>query len=345
MMRSLTILAFASILSGTAMPDEEVKAKRFSVDFSGGIRPDMAGLGSTISKDGTIDTADSTLANTLYSTDKALMSDQANATLWANSQDTESIFKVMGADPELGGSMLGLELGGRVRYELDDLVKFPVYIQSGVHFTQRISGGYQSRTLGNITEADELALLFAINQLDPADYSGGTMINQYDASWLEVPVTLGIKVPMKKPYTFAYGSFGMSYFSGGFSVEMDVDEVYANVLATHIDLEAAVPTMANYSPGAVKDTIAFNMTGIGLNYGIGVQTGTKNGIAWFAELNSSGAAKTVFGTEMKAETKQLLTATSSESLAQSDPEWFDTLAYPVLATGASFRTGVRFYFF
>ncbi|MFT5680519.1 MAG: hypothetical protein ACI8RZ_001425 [Myxococcota bacterium] len=343
MLRTVTVIVFGSILSAPALADD--KPKRLSIDFTGGIRPDMAGLGSTISKDGTLDTADSTVASTFYSTDKALMSDQSNGTLWGNSNDTESIFKVMGQAPEYGGSMLGIELGSRIRYELDDVVNFPLFIQSGIHFSQRISGGYQSRTLGDIAEADELSLLFAINQLDPADYSGGTMINQYDASWLEVPVTLGIKVPLKKPYTFAYGSFGASYFSGGFSVEMDVDEVYANVLATHIDLDADVPTMTSYSPGAVSDTISFNMSGIGLNYGLGVQAGIRKGVAFFAELNSSGAAKTVYGTEMKTETKQLLTALSSESLAQSDPEWFDTLAFPVLATGASFRTGIRVYFF
>ena len=344
MLRPVTIIALASLFSSAAIAGD--KPKRLSVDFTAGVRPDMAGLGATISQDGTLDTADSTLANTFFSTDKALMSDQANATLWHNSNGTDSIFNVMGAEPVMGGSMLGLELGGRLRYELDDLIKFPLFLQTGAHYTQRISGGYQERTLGDIATSDELALLFAINQLDSADYSGGTMITQYDASWLEIPVTLGIKVPLKKrPYSFAYGSLGVSYFSGGFSVMMDVDEVYANVLSTHIDLDATVPTMTNYSPGAVKDTVAFEMTNIGLNYGLGLQTGTKNGFAFFAELNSSGTAKTVYSSDMKAETKQILTATSSEAIAQSDPEWFDKLAYPVLATGASFRTGMRFYFF
>ena len=340
----LNTLILASLLSSPAQADEE-KARRLSIDFTAGIRPDMAGLGSTISQDGTIDTADSTLASTFYNTDKALMSDQTNETLWANSQDTESIFNVVGAQPELGGSMLGLELGGRLRYELDDVINFPLFISSGVHYTQKISGGYQSRTLGNIAEADELALLFAINQLDAADYSGGTMISEYDASWLEIPFSIGFKVPVKRKYTFAYGSLGVSYFSGGFSVMMDVDDVYANVLTTHVDLDQDVPTMTSYSPGAVTDTIAFNSQAIGLNYGLGVQTGTKFGLVFFAELNSSGAAKTVFGSEMKSETKQILTALSSETLAQTDPEWFDQLAYPVLTTGASFRTGIRYYFF
>ena len=346
MLRSFTAIILASLLSAPAMAgDDDGKIKRLSIDFTAGIRPDMAGLGATISQDGTIDTADSTLANTFFSTDKALMSDQTNATLWYNSNETESIFNVLGAEPALGGSMLGIELGSRLRYELDDVIKFPLFVQSGFHYSQRMSGGYQERTLGDITTNDEFALLFAINQMDPLEYSGGTMITQYDASWIEVPLSLGIKVPMKRKYTFAYGSFGASYFSGGFSVMMDVDEAYANVLSTHIDLDAEVPVMTNYSPGAVKDTVSFDMSGIGLNYGLGVQAGMKNGLTFFAELNSSGAAKTVYSSDMKTETKQILTATSSESIAQTDPEWFDKLAFPVLTTGASFRTGMRFYFF
>ena len=342
MLCSAIVITLATFFSAPAQADDKIK--RLSVDFTAGIRPDMAGLGSTISQDGTIDTADTTLANLLYSTDKALMSDQDNATIWYNSNDTESTFKLLGEEPELGGSMLGLELGGRLRYELDDLIKFPLYIQSGFHYTQRISGGYQKRVLGDAAETNgTLALLFALNQMEAADYSGGTMITQYDASWYEIPFTLGIKVPLKKKYTFAYGSFGLSYFSGGFSVMMDVDEAYANVLATHVDAEAL--TLTNYSPGAVKDTVAFNMSSIGLNYGLGIQSGTKNGVAFFAELNSSGAARTVYSSDMKAETKQILTATSSGALTEADPEWFDKLAFPVLTTGASFRTGVRFYFF
>src|SRR5690606_3264899 len=58
--------------------------KRLSVDISFGVRPDMASLGNTIAQDGTIDTADSTMASLVYSTGKALMSDRNNMAIWHN---------------------------------------------------------------------------------------------------------------------------------------------------------------------------------------------------------------------------------------------------------------------
>lgn len=331
------------LLSGAAQADDDKKPRRLSIDFSAGVTPDMAGLGSTIAQDGTVDTSSTTIANLLYSTDKAFMSDQSNMTIWHNSQDTDSTFNLMGAEPVVGGPLLGREIGGRVRYELDDLIRYPLFIQAGAYFSKRVSGGYQERVLGDAAEQNStVALLLALNGASPDEYVGGKMTNQYDASWMEIPISLGIKVPSKRPYTFAYGSAGVSIFKGGFSVAFDADENYANALATHVDTENY--TINNLSPGAVSDKIDFVLDGVGLNYAVGVQAGIKPGLAFFGELNSSGAAGSVYSTDLKPETKQLLTALSSETLATEDPEWFDKLAYPVVATGASFRLGLRYYF-
>ena len=91
------------------------------------------------------------------------------------------------------------------------------------------------------------------------------------------------------------------------------------------------PARTDLSPdGGVQDTISFRTGAVGLNYGVGTQVNIKKTFAVFFELNGSGAAKTVYnGNEMKSESKQLFTALSSQSLAESDPEWFDK-AYPVL---------------
>ena len=124
---------------------------------------------------------------------------------------------------------------------------------------------------------------------------------------------------------------------------MDIDEKYANALATHIDAETF--TVTNLSPGAVKDTIAFVNSGIGLNYGIGVQVGSKSGTAVFVEYNGSGTSGTVYSNEFKKETAELLTATSSQSLHDADSDWFKKLAFPAVTTGASVRIGVRYYLF
>ncbi len=189
------------------------------------------------------------------------------------------------------------------------------------------------------------------NGLAAEDFVGGKMITDYTASWYEIPITIGVKVPVKREYSYAYGGVGASFFRGGFSVAMDIDEKYANVLATHIsdseyvNEDFGIPLITNLSPGAVSDTVEFVNACWGLNYGVGVQVGTPKGLAFFAELNSSGTAGTVYSSDMKEETQQLLTATSSATLASVDDAWFEKLAFPVVTTGAAFRIGLRVYAF
>lgn len=356
--RTLTVATLAAVLlpltTSVAHADDDKRPTRFSIGLSGGIRPDMAGLGSTIVQDGSVDMADSSLAALAYSTDKALMSDRNNMTLEANSKNTDSIFNVL-SDYKEGGSILGGELGGDVRFEFDEVLDFPVFLEAGFYYSGRISGGQQSRTLGDIVERNEdLSLLFQAKGLDPAEYSGGTMITDWNAAWIEVPISVGIKVPVK-PHTFAYGSAGVSIFSGGFDIGIDVDEQYANVLNTHI-VEIDSPLLPydviDQSPaGAVKDTIKFRTAAVGLNYGLGVQAGLGRRVAFFVELNQSGAAKTVFAQALGDDTKRLLTSASSATLADEseegvgDADWFNDIAYPVIMQGASGRLGVRVYLF
>ncbi len=342
----LSSLVALSLIPAAAAGDDKVK--RFSVDLSAGVRPDMASLGDTIVQDGTIDTGASTIANLLYSTDKALMSDRNNMILWYNTENTDSDYVLMGAEPVLGGALLGLELGGRLRYELDDVINFPLFVQTGFYYSLSVSGGYQERVLGDAAALNpDIVGVLALNGLDADDYVGGKMITDYSAAWYEIPFSLGIKVPVKRDYTFGYGTIGASYFRGGFSVGMDIDEKYANALATQVDLDSgeAIPPVTNLSPGAVKDTVSFTNSGVGLNYGLGVQVGMKNGTAFFVEFNGSGTSGTAYSSAMKKETSQLLTATSSATLAGADDDWFKKLAFPVVTTGATARIGVRYYIF
>jgi len=345
---TIAVAAFLFAVAGSAHAEE--KPRGFSIGISAGLLPDMAGLGDTIAMDGTIDTADSTLANMAYSTGKALMGDKENETIWHNSQYTASAFNMLGEAPQLGGPMLGLELGATVQYEFDQIPsrgeprpKVPLFVRTGFNMSFRISGGQQSRTLGDIAaRSPDLANLIEANAMNPEDFIGGTMDTNYGASWFEVPISLGIKVPVFDR-AFAYGYIGVSIFRGGFSVGIDVDEEYANVLCTHVDTDAL--TLTNYSPGAVKDDIYLTAVGVGLNWGVGAQAQIARNLGLFIEMNASGTSKTVYSTELKTETKRLLTALSSESLAQDDPEWFKRMAYPVLTKGASVRIGVRIYLF
>jgi hypothetical protein len=337
-------------LAGDA--DDDDKRKRFSLSLSGGIRPDMAGLGSTIVQDGTVDIADSSFINQVYSTDKALMSDRNNMTLKNNSDRTDSIFNVL-SDYKTGGSLLGAEVGGDVRYELDDL-GVPLFVKAGFYYTGKISGGDQSRTLGNLPENnDDLQLLMALNGLDVNDYVGGTMLTSWSAAWTEVPISVGVKAEARRPLTMAYGFGGVSIFSGGFDIGINLDEKYARAATTHFienDAGALVPfQLVDQSQGPVQDTIKFRTTAVGLNYGAGVQAGLNKHVALFVELNSSGAAKTVFAQPYGDRTSALLTSVSSATLADEeaggDANWFRDIAYPVVMQGASGRIGVRAYIF
>ena len=320
-------------------------AKRLSLQVSLGIRPDMAGLGATITKDGTVATSDTTMASLVYSTSNALMSDRDNLVLFHGSDNSMSEFSLLGEEPEQGGSMLGLEFGAGVQYELDDVIGLPFYVRAGFHYSSKISGGNQIRVLGDAAQASPLINgLLRANGEDPADYINGRMVSNYSASWTEIPVSIGLKVALNKPNSFVYGGFGFSGFRGGFSVELQADENYTNVLATHIDADAG--TINNLSPGAIDEKVEFIAGNLGLNWHLGAQVGLgKSDAVLYFELNTSGTARTVFSNEMSPELRQVLTATSSETLAEADPQWFKRLAFPVLTAGAQARVGLRYYLF
>ena len=356
-----TLISAGLLLAGLAATPaqaEDEKPMRFSIGLGVGIRPDMAQLGTTIVQDGTVDVADSSLAG-YYSIDKFLMSDRNNMTIEANSRNTDSIFNLQDGYTE-GGSMLGLEKGGDLRYELDDVIKFPLFFSAGFYHTGKMSGGEQSRTLGDVAAGfsalDTLLAITEGNDNTTEDYIGGTMNTTWDASWWEIPISLGMKVPIK-PHWFVYGKAGVSIFNGGFDITVDIDEKYANVLGSHVNIDSANPlasTFNDLSPdGGVQDTISFRTGAVGLNYGLGTQVNIRKRWAVYFELNSSGAAKTVYGSTTSDGTKQLFTALSSETIADGsesfdiagDPTWFDQLAYPVVMQGASGRLGLRAYLF
>jgi hypothetical protein len=340
------VAALAAVLAlGVPFAHADDAPKRLSVDVSFGLRPDMAALGSTIAQDGTIDVADTTMASRVYSTDKALMSDRNNLAIYHNSQSTNSSFQLLGEEPVVGGALLGMDFGASVRYELDDVIGFPLFVKAGFNYVASVSGGHQERVFGNAAAANpSVAGLLMANGEDPNDYVGGKMVNEYSASWIEIPITVGFKVPLGQEQSFAYAGAGVSMFRGGFTVDLDIDANYANVLATHLDTDAL--TVNNLSPGAVEDSVDFQIGGVGLNYMLGAQAAVgKTGAVVFLELNSSGSAKTVYSSGLKTETRQLLTAASSETLYAEDDQWFKRLAFPVVAGGGTVRAGLRYYFY
>ena len=306
-----------------------------------GVLPDMAGLGSGITQEGNIAIGESSLAR-FFSTDHLLMSDQQNQTVWHNSSETDSVFRLMSEAPQSSGALLGGELGGRIRWETI-AGGLPIFFQGGAYVSTRISGGEQSRTFGTLTqESAQLAAILEVSGESAADYSNGHLSSQYDASWVEIPISIGLRSPDIRPHSFVYGSLGLSLMMGGHTISIDADESYTNVLASHIDTDTL--TLTNHSPGAISEQIAFTARGVGFNYGLGVQAGVAQRTALFCETNRSEMSRIATGSGLSASGQQLLTALTDPERAESEDTWFTTIAQSVSLHGASIRIGLRYYF-
>lgn len=337
------------------------KTKRFSIGVNLGLKADMANLGVTIAQDGTVDLEETTVASTFYSTDTLVVGDRDNLAIWRNSDLTESDFTILGAEPTLGGALLGTDIGVQVQYELDDILSLPIYVKTGFNYVTSFSGGAQQRQLGNVLgnltsptgAAPTLAIPLAMAGYDPEDFDGGVLTTTFNAGWFEIPLSLGFKVPVKDQ-SFFYGWIGASYFSGGFDVRLQLNEQYVNAVTTHIDTSLAPADMV--TPGVDQSTeqgldevVQFRASTIGLNYGLGGQVDLGFGLVWYVELNASGAAKTVESNLLSDRGQEVLTRLSSSTLGAvggaSNDYWFKRLAFPVVMGGGSLRTGLRFYIF
>ncbi len=322
------------------------KIKRFSFGVNVGLKGNQASLGDTITKDGTVDTASSTMANQFYSTKTAIMSDRNNAAIKYNSGNTGSPFNQLTAYTD-GGALTGIDFGGQAQYDLDDLINLPLFVRAAFNYQLTIGGGSQSRTLGNVASAYPAASgLLAANGLTASDYSGGTMTTKFTSSSMEIPVSVGWNARISDK-TKVYLGVGASYFNGGWDVKVGIDEKYANVLATHVNTTAVTAT--NYwkqaGGGSLDETITFRVSGIGVNYFMGIEQMLTESLSAFAEIYASGFAKTSYSSELSDKGQKLFTALSSETLAQNDPNWFKRLAFPVVLGGASIKIGVKYYLF
>ena len=144
-----------------------------------------------------------------------------------------------------------------------------------------------------------------------------------------------------RPRSFAYASVGVSLLAGGYTLSIDADERYTNVLTTHLDAETLELTVI--PTGAVQDELRLTTSGIGLGYGLGVQAGLRERAGLFCELSRSGLSRTVTATGLGASGQALLTAMSDPERAAADPTWSATVARTVSLSGASLRVGLRYY--
>lgn len=347
-MRKMNYLfGFLSLLVFSLWAQEP--AKRFSVAVSAGLKGNLADLGGTITKDGTIDTGSHTLAKQVYSTSKVIMSDRDNFAIKHNSASTGSAFNLL-KDTKAGNPLTGLDLGINTQYDLDDILGgIPLFTRVGFQYMLHISGGSMSRTLGDATVQNTVlgALLLTQTGKPGSEYAGGTMKTEFSAGWMEIPVSIGFNARLNNNQTKLYAGVGASWFYGGWDVKLDIDEKYANVLGTSVNLSAGTATnyWAQAGGGSLSETVKFRASGLSVHYFTGLEQMLAGDLAAFIEVYASGYVQTVYSSELSDKAQKLLTMTSSDSLYNYDSNWFKRLAFPVVLGGASIKVGARYFLF
>lgn len=313
-----------------------------SFGVSTGLRTNMAQLGDTIAKDGTIELGSNTALRALGSTKNVFQSGKDDAVLEHNSASTNSAYKFLDR-AENTGALMGVTLGGEVKLELAKLVNLPLFVRTGAEYTFRVSGGHHERVLGSAIET--ATPLGAAVRDATGGVTGGTMSYQFDSRWLEVPLTIGLSIPLEGGHRL-YGGFGPSFYRGGFSVDIDMDERYVRAATTLLDGNTVYgPLVKN----AIREKIDFTWAGLGFNYVLGMEARLDDRNALFFEYAATGGADTRFSSQPSAEAQRFLTAVNSSVSggvvlpASQDDRFLKRIAYPVVLGGGFFRLGYRFY--
>ena len=313
-----------------------------SFGISTGLRANMASLGDTVAKDGTVELSSNSALRALGSTKNVFQSGKDDAVLVHNSASTNSAYKFLDRQ-ENTGALMGITLGSEVKLELAKLTNLPLFVRVGADYTFRVGGGYSERVLGSAIE-NATPLGGAVRDAT-GGVTGGTMTYQFDARWLELPLTIGLSIPIEGGHK-VYGGFGPSYYRGGFSVELNMDERYVRAATTLLDGNTVYgPLVTN----ALHEKIDFKWAGLGFNYVLGIEARVGDRNALFFEYAATGGADTRFSSTPSAEGQRFLTAVNSSVSggvvvpAQADERFLKRIAYPVVLGGGFFRIGYRFY--
>jgi hypothetical protein len=320
--------------------ESKANAPRYlALGLSTGVISDMSGLGNAITNGGMIPLNSNSLASA-SGVGKLFMSDR-DAALRAYSAEGPNAVPLQAiADFGEGGPLIGIDIGLYAMYHSRQHLELPFFARLGFDYAFKASGGQQKLTLG--AGPDQLAT--SSNYANPPfGFEGGSISTTWNASWMELPLTLGVTLPV---YDLGrvYGGLGLSWFSGGFSIQVATDKKYAAYLTSYntnkySDASALMVTQK------VKDTMEFSTKGIAINMLLGFEVLIIEHLAATVEYWSSGFAQTVSTTSnVKEGTSRVLTmATAGPDKASKDAQYIQRLTHPVTLGGTMLKFGLRYY--
>jgi hypothetical protein len=322
-------------------PEPKEEPRSLAIGVYTGFRPDLSELGNSIVKDGTTNLTAGNILNAFGGTTHLIQADKDDEALYRASQSTNSAYKFL-SEQKSAGALMGLTLGLDLKYDFNDRQHLPFFVKVGVDYTFKIMGGTQERTLGS---AIDTATPFGptIKELTGGT-EGGRMKTVFDASWVEVPLSVGMSVTLPGGHRI-YAGFGVSYFNGGFSTDFDMNAKYVTAATTFTD---GNKIYAPLERNALQRKVSFNYSGVGPNFLLGAEGKLGRG-ALFLEWVGAGATDTVYSNELSEAGQRFFTAVSSSPAGgviapyNADPSLFKRIAFPVVLGGLYFRLGYRFY--
>ncbi len=316
------------------------KTRSLSFGLTTGVVADMSQLGSAITNDGVVDLNGDSLASTTGIT-KLLMPDRDCALQSYSSQGTNAEPLRVIDDYEEGGPLIGLDTGLYVMYDTTPHLDLPFFMRLGFDYAFKISGGEQMLKLG--PGPDQVAVSSDFARPPEFNFEGGTIKTTWNSSWMEVPLTFGVILPVMD-LGKVYGGVGVSWFRGGFSIEVQADKKYAAFLTSYNtnDYSNAENLMVTE---AINEKIEFMTYGISFNMLLGLEVFLSENTAATVEYWASGTMQTVFAeSEFSPTAKRAMTmATAGPDAAGKDDEYIERFAYPVVLGGSMLKFGVRYY--
>jgi hypothetical protein len=320
---------------GGGTEGERGRRQSLSLGFSAAIAADLCAVGAAIIDVGVADLNKQGLPYQASVT-KLLMSDKDMALLKYASYGTNAGPLQLVQDFQAGGPLVGVDFGFYAMYDFLEWLNLPLFVRFGFDYVSKISGGEQYLILGS--GVDQIASASGYPNI-PGGYGGARCDTTWGAGWMEVPFSFGV-IWEFADVAKVYAGLGMSWFKGGFSVDVKMNPQYTAFLTSFKDNADRMVVEP------VNEHIAFTTYGFTLNMFIGMEVFVWKDVAVTAEYWASGMAKTVYAETEFSDTAQraMTMCLAGPAAASQDDRFIERFAYPVVLGGTMVKFGAKYYF-
>lgn len=329
-----------SVEEGQERIDE--KSRSLAIGVTAGLVDDMSQLSDAITNDGVVPLNTNSLASST-GIETLLVPDSVASMQYHSGSKSPDDLKIISDYDKAGSDALrGVDLGIYVMYDFNELLNLPLFVRVGFDYVFKVWGDDQMIRLGpgpDIYAAEN-------NFATPAGgFEGGTLETSWDSEWMEVPVTIGVVLPVMN-FGNVYGGLGVSWFRGGFSINVKADDRYAAFGTSYSSDDYPGADLDNLMvTEGINEKIEFVTHGISFNMLLGFEAFIADNVSATIEYWASATMQTVYAeSEFSDKAKRVLTmATAGPDAAAQDPEYIERFAYPVVIGGTMIKFGVRYY--